>query len=70
MFLKFIYTLLPPPLQTLPLRNCYRYMANINIHILHCGHVHTSPYFPFDTGGGMLKVAGIGVPRREWIWMP
>lgn len=45
-------------------------MTDINIHILHCGQVHTSPYLPFDTGGGMLKVAGIGVPRREWVWMP
>lgn len=46
-------------------------MDNITIHILHCGQVHTSPYLPFDTdGAGMLKVAGIGVPREEWVWMP
>lgn len=46
-------------------------METIKIHVLHCGRVHTSPYLPFDTGNaGMLKVAGIGVPRREWVWMP
>lgn len=39
--------------------------------MLHCGKVYTSPYLPFDTGNaGMLKVAGIGVPRSDWVWMP
>lgn len=46
-------------------------MEKIKIHVLHCGKVHTSPYLPFDTdGAGMLKVAGIGVPKDEWVWMP
>lgn len=46
-------------------------MEKIRIHVLHCGRVHTSPYLPFDTGGaGMLKVAGIGVPAKDWVWMP
>lgn len=43
----------------------------IRIHVLHCGMVHTSPYLPYDTdGAGMLKVAGIGVPKDKWVWMP
>lgn len=46
-------------------------MNKIKIHVMHCGKVHTSPYLPFDTAGaGMLKVVGIGVPRKEWVWMP
>ena len=46
-------------------------METIRIHVLHCGRVHTSPYLPFDTdNAGMLKVAGIGVPKDKWIWMP
>lgn len=43
----------------------------IRIHILHCGMVHTTKYLPFDTGGAsQLKVAGIGVPEKDWVWMP
>lgn len=43
----------------------------MRIHVLHCGKVYTSPYLPFDTDGvGMMKVAGIGVPKKEWVWMP
>lgn len=43
----------------------------MRIHILHCGIVRTSPYLPFDTdGAGILKVAGIGVPKKNWVWMP
>lgn len=50
---------------------CCSDMDTIKIHVLHCGKVHTSPYLPFDTdNAGMLKVAGIGVPKREWVWMP
>lgn len=50
---------------------CYTDMETIKIHVLHCGLVHTSPYLPFDTGrAGMLKVAGIGVPAKDWVWMP
>lgn len=46
-------------------------MTQIKIHVLHCGRVHTSPYLPFDTdNAGLLKVAGIGVPRNQWVWMP
>lgn len=46
-------------------------METIKIHILHCGKVHTSPYLPFDTdNAGRLKVAGIGVPDKDWVWMP
>lgn len=46
-------------------------MGKIKIHILHCGQVQTSPYLPFDTdNAGILKVAGIGVPRKDWVWMP
>ena len=46
-------------------------MDSIKIHVLHCGRVHTSPYLPFDTdNAGMLKVAGIGVPKKNWVWMP
>ena len=46
-------------------------MKNIKIHVLHCGRVHTSPYLPFDTdNAGPLKVAGIGVPKDQWVWMP
>lgn len=46
-------------------------MNNIKIHVLHCGRVHTSPYLPFDTdNAGRLKVAGIGVPKDKWVWMP
>lgn len=46
-------------------------MDSIKIHVLHCGRVHTSPYLPFDTdNAGMLKVAGIGVPETDWVWMP
>lgn len=45
--------------------------GNIKIHIFHCGMVHTSPYLPYDTGGaGLLKVAGFGVPKKDWVWMP
>lgn len=41
-------------------------METIKIHVLHCGEVHTSPYLPFDTdNAGMLKVAGIGVPKDK-----
>lgn len=46
-------------------------MSKIKIHVLHCGMVHTSPYLPYDTGGaGLLKVAGFGVPEKDWVWMP
>lgn len=46
-------------------------MGTIKIHVLHCGRVHTSPYLPYDTdNAGKLKVAGIGVPEKDWIWMP
>lgn len=46
-------------------------MDTIRIHVLHCGRVHTSPYLPYDTdNAGMLKVAGIGIPEKDWIWMP
>lgn len=46
-------------------------METIKIRVLHCGRVHTSPYLPFDTdNAGMLKVAGIGVPKKNWVWMP
>lgn len=46
-------------------------MRTIKIHVLHCGRVHTSPYLPYDTdNAGKLKVAGIGVPEKDWIWMP
>lgn len=46
-------------------------MDTIKIHVLHCGRVHTSPYLPFDTANaGPLKVAGIGVPKKDWVWMP
>ena len=51
--------------------DCYSHMKTIRIHILHCGYVHTSPYLPFDTdNAGMLKVAGIGIPKKDWVWMP
>lgn len=43
----------------------------MRIHVLHCGYVYTSPYLPFDTdGASRLKVAGIGVPKKNWVWMP
>lgn len=43
----------------------------IQIFVMCCGYVNTSPYLPYDTdGGGMLKVAGIGVPKSERVWMP
>ena len=46
-------------------------METIEVHVLHCGRVHTSPSLPFDTdNAGVLKVAGIGVPRKDWVWMP
>lgn len=46
-------------------------METIKIHVLHCGRVHTSPYLPFDTdNASLLKVAGIGVPAEDWVWMP
>ncbi len=45
--------------------------GKIEIHVLHCGMVHTSPYLPYDTGGaGLLKIAGFCVPKKEWVWMP
>lgn len=46
-------------------------MNTIKMHVLHCGRVFTSPYLPFDTdGAGVLKVAGIGVSKKQWVWMP
>lgn len=46
-------------------------MDTIKIHVLHCGRVHTTRYLPFNKEKvGMMKVAGIGVPQKDWVWMP
>lgn len=38
---------------------------------MHCGMVHTTKYLPYDTGNvSKLKLAGIGVPQKDWVWMP
>lgn len=46
-------------------------MNGIKIHVLDCGYVHTTRYLPFNKEHvGMLKVAGVGVPQKDWVWMP
>lgn len=45
--------------------------SEIKIHILHCGRVHTTKYIPYGNGDASLpKIAGIGVPEKDWTWMP
>lgn len=45
--------------------------SDIKIHVLHCGMVHTTKYLPFGNGDAPLfKVAGFGVPQKDWCWMP
>lgn len=43
----------------------------IKIHVLHCGDVRTTRYLPFNKEHVcMPKVAGIGVPQKDWAWLP
>ncbi|MDE5841088.1 MAG: hypothetical protein K2H49_09230 [Muribaculaceae bacterium] len=47
------------------------HMDKIKIHILHCGDVKTTRYLPFNkVHVCMPKVAGIGVPQKDWAWLP
>lgn len=46
-------------------------MDKIKIHALDCGKVHTTKYLAFNPDGKwMPAVAGVGVPARDWAWLP
>lgn len=46
-------------------------MDTIKIHVLRCGMVRTTRYLPFNREHvAMPKVAGFGVPQKDWEWLP
>ncbi len=46
-------------------------MDMIKIHVLRCGMVRTTRYLPFNKEHvSMPKVAGFGVPQKDWCWLP
>ena len=46
-------------------------MNKIKIHALRCGQVRTTKYLPFNPDNKpMMTVAGVGVPEKDWAWLP
>ncbi len=46
-------------------------MDKIKIHVLQCGHVRTTKWLPYNKDHvSMPRVAGIGVPAKDWEWLP
>lgn len=46
-------------------------MDKLKLHILHTGSVFVSPYLAFNPDrGGLLKVSGVFMPKKEKVWLP
>lgn len=46
-------------------------MDSIKVHALRCGQVRTTKYLAFNPDNkSIVKVAGVGVPSKDWGWLP